>query len=79
VMGYGQDGLGSIPSRGKFLLLSIMSRPTLAHTDSMGTRGSLGVQRHVCEADYSPPSSAEVKNGGAIPSPPTHIHGMVLK
>jgi hypothetical protein len=31
---------------------------------------SLRVKRHGREADHSPPSSAEVKNGGAIPPPP---------
>jgi hypothetical protein len=32
------------------------------------------------EANYSPPSSAEVKNGGAIPplSSHVHLHGLVL-
>jgi hypothetical protein len=29
-----------------------------------------GVKRPVCEADDSPPSSAEVKNGGAMPPVP---------
>jgi hypothetical protein len=34
----------------------------------MGTRGFLpGVKQPVNEADHSPSSSAEVKNGGAIP------------
>jgi hypothetical protein len=28
---------------------------------------SLGAQRPGCEADHSPPSTAKVKNGGAIP------------
>jgi hypothetical protein len=31
---------------------------------------SLGVKRPGCEAQHSPPSSVEVKNGGAIPAPP---------
>jgi hypothetical protein len=31
-----------------------------------------------CEADHPPQSSAEVKNGGAIPPHPIHLHGMVL-
>jgi hypothetical protein len=30
----------------------------------------LGVKRLGREADHSPPSNAEVKNGGAIPQPP---------
>jgi hypothetical protein len=28
------------------------------------------IKRQGCEADHSPPSSAEVKNGGAIPPLP---------
>jgi hypothetical protein len=39
-----------------------------AHTNPMATGGSFtGVKRQGREADDSPPSSAEVKNGGAIP------------
>jgi hypothetical protein len=30
------------------------------------------------EADHSPSSSAEVKNGGAIPPLPLRLYGMVL-
>jgi hypothetical protein len=30
------------------------------------------------ETDHSPPSSAKVKNDGAIPSLPISLHGMVL-
>jgi hypothetical protein len=36
---------------------------------------SLGVKRMELEADYSPPSSAEIKNGGAMP---IRLHDMVL-
>jgi hypothetical protein len=39
---------------------------------------SLGVKRQGREADHSPPSSAEVKKGGAIPSLPICLHGVVL-
>jgi hypothetical protein len=56
VTGYGLVGPGSIPS----LLPS-------------GYRGLFyggGVKRQGPEADHSPPSSAEVKNGGAIPPLP---------
>jgi hypothetical protein len=46
---------------------------------SMGTGGSFpGVKRLGREADRSPPSSAKVKNGGAIPPLPTCLHGIVL-
>jgi hypothetical protein len=30
------------------------------------------------EADHSPKSNAEVKNGGAIPPFPPHLNGIVL-
>jgi hypothetical protein len=39
---------------------------------------SLEVKRQGREADHSPPSSAEVKNGGAIPPLPLRLHGVVL-
>jgi hypothetical protein len=32
------------------------------------------VKRQECEADHSPPSSAEVKNGGALPPLPHKSH-----
>jgi hypothetical protein len=35
------------------------------------------VKQPRCEADYSPPSSAKVKNVGARPPFPTHLHGKV--
>jgi hypothetical protein len=38
----------------------------------------LGVKRLGREADHSPPSNAEVKNGEAIPPLPPHLHGFVL-
>jgi hypothetical protein len=31
------------------------------------------------EDDHTPPSSAKVKNGGAKPPLPIHLHGMVIK
>jgi hypothetical protein len=40
---------------------------------------SLGIKRPGCEADHSPPSSAEVKNTWSYTStPPVHLHGLVL-
>jgi hypothetical protein len=39
---------------------------------------SLGEKRQEREADHSPPSTAEVKNGGAIPPLPICINGEVL-
>jgi hypothetical protein len=45
----------------------------------MGTGGSLqGVKRLECEANHSHPSSAEVKNGGAIPPLP-HMSSETLR
>jgi hypothetical protein len=39
---------------------------------------SPGVKRPEREADHSPASSADVKNGGAIPPLPTYIHAVGL-
>jgi hypothetical protein len=39
---------------------------------------SPGVKRQVREADHSFPSSAEVKNCGAVPPFPLRLHGVVL-
>jgi hypothetical protein len=67
---YGLDGRGSIPDRVKMFLLSIASRPALGPTQPpiqwVPGAVSPGAKRHLREADLSPPSSAEVKNSGAI-------------
>jgi hypothetical protein len=68
------DGRGSIRGRGKIFLFSITSRSALGPTQSP-IRWVLGaisprVKRLRREADHSPPSSAEVKKGGAIPPLP---------
>jgi hypothetical protein len=65
VSGYGLDDRGSIPEqRRRIFLLASASKP--AHPDScpMSTRGpfSRGKARPGRDADYLPPSSAEVKN-----------------
>jgi hypothetical protein len=61
----------------KIFLFSTASRPTLGPPSllSNGYLGAFspGVKRQGDEADHSPPSSAEVKEGGAIPPLP-HIH-----
>jgi hypothetical protein len=53
-----------------------------AHTASyqMGTRGSFPWGKAAgCDADHSPPSSAEVKNAWSYTStPPIRLHGVVL-
>jgi hypothetical protein len=73
-MGYGLDGQGSIPGRGKIFLFSTASRPVLGPTQPpiqwIPVVISPGVEQPGCEADHSPPSSAKVKNGGAIPPLP---------
>jgi hypothetical protein len=70
-MVYELDGWVSNPSRGnKFSLLLIVQTPP--HTASY----TKCVKRPECEADHSPVSIAEVKNGGAIP--PLCLHGVVL-
>jgi hypothetical protein len=69
--GYGLDDLGSIAGRGKSLsLLHSVQTNSGAHPASypMGTGGVLlGDKVAGCEADHSPPTNAEVQNGGAIP------------
>jgi hypothetical protein len=46
---------------------------------TMGTGAlSLGVKQPRREADHSTPSSAEVKNGGAILYSPIHLHGVLI-
>jgi hypothetical protein len=64
----------SNPGRGKIFLFFTMSRPALrpTHPPIQWVPGALspGAKRPGRKADHSPPSSAEVKNGGAIPSFP---------
>jgi hypothetical protein len=57
------------PTRARdFSLLHSVQTGSAAHTASypMGT----GIKRPRCEAGHSPPASAEVENGGAIPPLP---------
>jgi hypothetical protein len=69
--GYGLQRRRSISGRGE-RFVSIPQRPessraqTASH--SMDTGGYLpGYKAAGCETDHTPPSSAEVKKGGAIP------------
>jgi hypothetical protein len=39
---------------------------------------TLGIKRRGHEANFSPPSSAKAKNGGAIPPLFVSLHGVVL-
>jgi hypothetical protein len=72
-IGYELDGRSSIAGRCE-RLVSAPNRPALEPTQPPIQRElaalSPGVKRPGREADQSPPSSAEVKNGGAIPSLP---------
>jgi hypothetical protein len=66
------DGRGPIPGRCKIFFSFIPSRPALWPTQPSIRRVSgavsPGVKQQEREADRSSPSSAEVKNGGALPS-----------
>jgi hypothetical protein len=77
----GLDGQASNSGRG-LRLFSIVSTPTLGPTKPpiqwVAEALSAEVKRLGREADKSLPSSAEVKNGGAIPPTPTRLHGVVL-
>jgi hypothetical protein len=70
VVGYWLDGPGLIPGIARFFVFSIASRlavgPTQSHIQwGLGVT-SQGVKRPSREADLSPPSSAKVKNSGAL-------------
>jgi hypothetical protein len=71
--GYGL-GRSSSPGRGKIFLFFSSSIPVLEPTQPpiQWVLEALppGVKQSGREADHSPPSSAEVKNGGAIPPLP---------
>jgi hypothetical protein len=81
-MGYGMDGQGLIPGKGKIIPFSSMSRQALGSTQPpiQWVQGalSLGVKRPGHEDDHSPLFSAEVKNGRAIPPLPQYLHGILL-
>jgi hypothetical protein len=72
--GYELDGRGSIAGGGKIVLFSAAPIPALAPTQSpiQWILGALSqeVKRQEREADHSPPSSADVKNDGAISALP---------
>jgi hypothetical protein len=73
--GYGLDGRGSAPGTGD-IFFSIASKTALMPIQPpiQWVPGSLSsrVKRPGSEAYHSPPSSAEIKNGGALPPLP-HI------
>jgi hypothetical protein len=76
VIGCGLDSHVLIPSKGKIFLFSVMSSPALRPTQFpvQWVSGALSprLQQPESETDNSPPSSAEVKNGGAK-SPLPHM------
>jgi hypothetical protein len=59
-----------IPGRGKIFLFFAVFRLALGCTQPpiqwVQEALSLGIKGQGCEADHTPPSSAKVKNGGAI-------------
>jgi hypothetical protein len=85
-LGYGLDDRGSrvrFPAGTGIFLFTIAFRTALGPTKSpiqwVPGALSLGVKRPGCEADHSPPSSAEVKNAWSYTSTPTvRLHGVVL-
>jgi hypothetical protein len=72
---------GSVPGRGKrFSVFIIVQTGSVAHPSNpiQCIQGALapGIKGPMREFDYSPPSSAEVNNGGAIsPLPHTSSWG----
>jgi hypothetical protein len=75
-----RPGLDSRQSN--IFLFSTASGPTLGPTQThiKWVQGAilLEVKQVGREADHSPPSSAEVKNGGAIPPLPICLYGIVF-
>jgi hypothetical protein len=80
--GYGLDGRGSIPSKGKWFVSTLQRSDCSGVYQASYPMGTgtvfLEIKRLEREAGHSPPSSAEVKNGGAICHSPTRLHGTVL-
>jgi hypothetical protein len=67
----------SIPGRNKIFLFFIASRQALGPTQPP-VQWAPGVKRVGSEADHSPPSSAEEKNGGSILPSPIRLLDVVL-
>jgi hypothetical protein len=80
---YGLDGRGSIPSRDKGIFFYYTASkqalgPTQTPIQWIRETITPGIKQPGREADQSPPSSAQVKNGGAIPALPRTSRGIVL-
>jgi hypothetical protein len=64
-----------IHGKGKrFFLLRPARGPTQVALRWVPGAVSPGVKRQDREADHSPPSSSEIKNGGTTPSPPVRLN-----
>jgi hypothetical protein len=63
---YGQDGFGSTPGRARGFYIHHSVQRALGPTQPP-VQWLLGVKRPGREAGHSTPSSAKVKNGGAVP------------
>jgi hypothetical protein len=62
-----------------FVMYLPQKSPGILVSYPMDTGGSFsGVKQQRLEADHSPPSSAQIKNGGAVPPLPICLHGIVL-
>jgi hypothetical protein len=66
-VGESLDGRGSIPGRVKFFSLHKVLEPTQPPIQWIVAAVSSVVKQRRRETNYSPPSSAHVRNGGAIP------------
>jgi hypothetical protein len=83
-LGYGLDDRVFESRQGlENFLFTTMSRlalvPTQPHIQRVPEVLSFGIKRPGCEADDSPPSSAEVKNAWSyILTPPIRLPGVVL-
>jgi hypothetical protein len=81
-MGYKAGRPGFDSQQGRIFLSYTASRQTLGPIQSpirwVPWALSWGVKQPGHEADHSSPSSAEVKNDGAIPPLPICLHGIVM-
>jgi hypothetical protein len=81
---YGLDDRGFDFRQGLgIFLFTTASRPALGPTQPpiqwVPGAVSLGIKRPGCEADHTPPSSAEVKNAWSYTSTlPVRLHGVVI-
>jgi hypothetical protein len=77
---YELDGRGSIPGEATYYFLRV-SIPALGPTELtiqwIPRVLTQGLKRQEREADHSPPTNADVKNGD-IPPFPTHLHVIML-